>query len=82
MENFKEKFNNLIVEKLSVEKEQITSEAKFFEELGADSLDMVELIMEFEKEFKIAISDADAEKIKAVSEAEQYLTNALGATKS
>lgn len=77
MENFKERFDNLIIEKLSIEKEEITPHAKFTKELGADSLDMVELIMEFEKEFKIVIPDEEAEKIKTVAEAEQYLSNAL-----
>lgn len=77
MENFKEKFNNLIIEKLSVEKEQITSDAKFMDDLGADSLDMVELVMEFEREFKISIRDEEAEKIITVADAENYLLAAL-----
>lgn len=77
MENFKEKFDNLIIEKLGIEKEQITPEAKFMDELGADSLDMVELVMNFEKEFKISIPDEDAEEIKTVGDAAQYLTKAL-----
>ncbi len=77
MENFKEKFNNLIIEKLGVEKEQITPEAKFTEDLGADSLDMVELVMEFEREFKITIPDDDAEQIKTIADAEKYILNIL-----
>nr|MBK9649747.1 acyl carrier protein [Bacteroidota bacterium] len=77
MENFKEKFNNLIIEKLSVDKEQITSEAKFMDDLGADSLDMVEMVMEFEKEFKINIPDDDAEQIKTVGDAEKYILNVI-----
>lgn len=77
MENFKEKFDNLIIEKLSVEKSEITSDSRFNEELGADSLDMVELVMEFEREFKISIPDDDAEQIKTVGEAEKYILNVL-----
>lgn len=73
MENFKEKFNNIIIEKLSVEKEELTPDAKFTDNLGADSLDMVELVMEFEKEFKISIPDEDAEEIKTVGDAQNYL---------
>ena len=77
MNNFKDKFDQLIIEKLNVEKELITPEAKFVEELGADSLDMVELIMEFEKEFKILIPDEKAEEIKSVGDAETYIWNLL-----
>ena len=73
MENFKEKFNNLIIEKLGVDKDKITPDAKFADDLGADSLDMVELVMEFEKEFNISIPDEGAEKIKTVGDAEQYI---------
>ena len=77
MENFKEKLYNLIMEKLSVEKEQIVPDAKFTDDLGADSLDMVELVMDMEKEFKISIPDEVAEEIKTIGDAEKYLKIAL-----
>jgi acyl carrier protein len=77
MENFKEKFINLIIEKCGVDKEQITPNARFTEDLGTDSLDMVELVMDFEKEFKISIPDEVAEEIKTVAQAEEYISNAL-----
>ena len=63
MENSKEKFHNIILDKLGVDKEQITPESRFGKDLGAHSLDMVELILEFENEFKIAIPDEDARRI-------------------
>ena len=73
MDNFKEKFDGIICEKLVVERGQLTPDTKFNENLGADSLDMVELIMEFEKEFKVTIPDADADKIKTIADAEKYI---------
>lgn len=60
-----------------MEKEELTPDAKFTDNLGADSLDMVELVMEFEKEFKIQIPDDDAEKIITVADAENYLIKSL-----
>ena len=81
MENFKEKFYNLIIEKCGVDIEQITPDAKFADDLGADSLDMVELVMEFEKEFKISIPDEVAEEIKTVADAENYIMNILNEKK-
>ncbi|WP_185882888.1 acyl carrier protein [Blattabacterium cuenoti] len=60
---------SLIMDKLSVEKKEIFSNSSFTNDLGADSLDIVELIMEFEKEFDISISDEKAEKITTVGEA-------------
>ena len=63
----------LIVEKLSVSKEEVTMEANFTNDLGADSLDTVELIMELEKEFNITIPDDDAEKIVTVQNAVDYI---------
>ena len=73
MENFKDKFENLIIDKLGVEKIQIISDAKFIDDLGADSLDMVELVMEFEHEFNISIPDEQAETITTVGQAVTYL---------
>ncbi|WP_185854765.1 acyl carrier protein [Blattabacterium cuenoti] len=67
----------LIVEKLNVEESEILPTASFTNDLGADSLDIVELIMEFEKEFNISISDEKAEKITTVGEAIQAIENLL-----
>jgi acyl carrier protein len=63
----------IIVNKLGVEESQITPSASFINDLGADSLDTVELIMEFEKSFNVTIDDADAEKIQTVGDAVSYL---------
>lgn len=67
------KVTSIIVEKLGVEESDITPDASFTNDLGADSLDTVELIMEFEKEFDITIPDEDAEKIATVGDAIDYL---------
>jgi len=72
------KVRSIIVEKLGVDESDITPEASFTNDLGADSLDTVELIMEFEKEFDITIPDEDAEKIATVGEAVDYLTEKTG----
>ncbi|MDR1645499.1 MAG: acyl carrier protein [Tannerellaceae bacterium] len=63
----------IIVDKLSVEETEVTNEASFTNDLGADSLDTVELIMEFEKEFNISIPDDQAEKIATVGDAIAYV---------
>ncbi|MFB6258867.1 MAG: acyl carrier protein [Flavobacteriales bacterium] len=63
----------IIVDKLGVDESEVTEEASFTNDLGADSLDTVELIMEFEKEFNIAIPDDQAEKIGTVGEAIEYI---------
>jgi len=63
----------IIVDKLGVEESEVTPEASFTNDLGADSLDTVELIMEFEKEFNIAIPDDQAEKIATVGDAISYI---------
>lgn len=68
------KITSIIVEKLGVEESDVTAEASFTNDLGADSLDTVELIMEFEKEFDITIPDEDAEKIATVGDAVSYLS--------
>jgi acyl carrier protein len=67
------KVKSIIVEKLGVEESEVTNEASFTNDLGADSLDTVELIMEFEKEFNISIPDDQAEKISTVGDAIKYL---------
>ena len=64
----------IIVDKLGVDENEITAESSFTNDLGADSLDTVELIMEFEKEFNIAIPDDQAEKIATVGQAVDYIT--------
>jgi len=63
----------IIVEKLGVEEAEVTKEASFTNDLGADSLDTVELIMEFEKEFDLSIPDEQAENIQTVGDAIEYL---------
>ncbi len=67
------KVKDIIEKELGVEREKLTNEASFIEDLGADSLDIVELVMEFEKEFNIDIPDEDAEKLRTVGHAIQYL---------
>lgn len=66
---------NIIVDKLGVDAEEVTPEKRFNNDLGADSLDTVELIMEFEKEFGISIPDDQAEKISTVGDAIAYIEN-------
>jgi len=73
MSELKEKVIDIIVKKLGVERTQVTDDASFTKDLGADSLDTVELIMEFEKEFNITIEDSDAEKIQTVGQVVAYL---------
>jgi len=67
------KVKSIIVDKLGVDEKEVTPEASFTNDLGADSLDTVELIMEFEKEFNIAIPDDQAEKIQTVGQAVDYV---------
>jgi len=73
MATHEEKVKEIIVDQLGVDAEQVKMEAKFVEDLGADSLDTVELIMAFEEEFGIEIPDEDAEKIRTVGEAVEYI---------
>ncbi|WP_420148352.1 acyl carrier protein [Spirosoma sp.] len=73
MSDIAQKVKNIIVEKLGVEESEVTPEASFTNDLGADSLDTVELIMEFEKEFNLPIPDDEAEKISTVGAAIDYL---------
>jgi acyl carrier protein len=72
----------IIVEQLGVDAEEVTSEASFVEDLGADSLDTVELIMAFEEEFGVEISDDDAEKIRKVKDAVEYIDKRAGSAKA
>ena len=76
MSNVQERVAKIIVDKLGVDESEVTGEASFTNDLGADSLDTVELIMEFEKEFDISIPDESAEKIQTVGDAVSYLTEA------
>jgi acyl carrier protein len=78
MDNMEEKVKDIIVEELGVEREKLTPEASFMEDLGADSLDTVELVMAFEKEFDIDIPDEDAEKLRTVGDAMRYLHDKMG----
>ena len=65
----------IIVDQLGVNADQVTLEAKFVEDLGADSLDTVELVMAFEEEFDIEVPDEEAEKLQAVGDVVTYITN-------
>ena len=71
------KVKAIIVDKLGVDESEVTTEASFTNDLGADSLDTVELIMEFEKEFDFAIPDDEAEKISTVGEAVAHIETAV-----
>ena len=68
-----DKVKSIIVEQLGVEEEEVNMEASFIEDLGADSLDIVELVMALEEEFDLEIPDEDAEKIKTVADAVAYI---------
>src|SRR6266851_7194713 len=78
MKQLEEKVKDIIVEELGVEREKLTADASFMEDLGADSLDTVELVMAFEKEFDIDIPDEDAEKLRTVGDAMNYLHEKIG----
>jgi acyl carrier protein len=78
MSDMIEKVKDIIVEELGVEREKLTDSASFMEDLGADSLDTVELVMAFEKEFDIDIPDEEAEKLRTVGDALKYLQDKLG----
>ena len=73
MDNIEQKVKDIIVDKLSVDANEVTPNAEFSKDLGADSLDTVELIMEFEKAFDIQIPDEVAEKITTVGDAIAYI---------
>jgi acyl carrier protein len=70
-----ERVKNIVVEQLGVEPEQVTTEASFVDDLGADSLDNVELVMALEEEFGMEIPDEEAEKIRTVGEAINYINS-------
>jgi len=73
----KEKFTEIVVDRLGVDPNQVTPEASFIDDLGADSLDTVELVMAFEEEFDLEIPDEDAEKLTTVGKALEYLEKRL-----
>ena len=76
MSNAAEKVKAIIIDKLGVDESEVTNEANFINDLGADSLDTVELIMEFEKEFDIQIPDDQAENIVSVGQAIEFIEKA------
>ena len=77
MSKTNETVNEIIIDKLGVDENKITLDAKFIDDLGADSLDTVELIMQFEEEFNIEIPDEDAENITTVGKAIEYIESKL-----
>jgi acyl carrier protein len=77
-----DKVKSIIVEQLGVDEEEVTPDASFVDDLGADSLDTVELVMAFEEEFGIEIPDEDAEKITRVKEAVEYIESHAKSKKS
>lgn len=78
MASVEEKVKEIIVERLGVNEEDVTSDAAFIDDLGADSLDTVELVMAFEDGFGIEIPDEDAEKIQNVGDAVKYIKEKVG----
>ena len=72
-----DKIKEIIIDKLGIDNEKITMDAKFIDDLGADSLDTVELIMQFEEEFGIEIPDEEAEGLLSVGQAVDYIKNKL-----
>jgi acyl carrier protein len=77
MTTVSERLKKIIVDQLGVDESEVVPSASFVEDLNADSLDLVELIMSLEEEFKLQISDEDAEKITTVQEAEDYIEEHL-----
>jgi acyl carrier protein len=78
MSNVEDRVKKIIVDKLGVDESEVLVESNFIQDLGADSLDTVELIMEFEKEFDITIPDEQAEKIQTVGQAVEFIQSNLG----
>ena len=78
MSDIEEKIKNIICEQLDVAEDDVVLTASFVDDLGADSLDQVELIMAMEEEFDVSIPDEDAEKIATVKDAVDYVTKAMG----
>ena len=78
MATLEDRLKGIIVDQLGVEAEKVTANASFINDLGADSLDIVELVMAMEEEFDLEIPDEDAEKIKTVGDASNYLKSKKG----
>ena len=78
MSDIGERVKKIIVEHLGIEPDKVTENASFIDDLGADSLDTVELVMAFEKEFDIDIPDEEAEKLRTVGDAMKYLHDKMG----
>ncbi|MFC1557256.1 acyl carrier protein [candidate division KSB1 bacterium] len=78
MSSNEDRVKEIIVEQLGVDASEVTDSAKFIDDLGADSLDTVELVMAFEEEFNVEIPDEDAEKLTTVGSAVEYLNSKLG----
>ncbi len=76
--SIEERVKDIIVEQLGVNADQVNPEAKFVEDLGADSLDTVELVMAFEEEFEIEVPDEEAEKLTSVGDVVTYITSQQG----
>ncbi len=76
MSDIQNKVTSIIVDQLDVNEDQVTLEAKFIEDLGADSLDVVELVMAFEEEFDIEVPEEDAEKLLSVGDVVTYIEEA------
>ncbi len=76
MASIDERVKQIVAEQLGVDEDQVTTEASFMDDLGADSLDTVELVMALEEEFDVEISDEDAEKIQTVKDAVDYISKA------
>lgn len=73
-----EQVKQIVVEQLNVAEDEVVAKASFVDDLGADSLDVVELVMEFEEKFDLEISDEDAEKIATVGDAVRYIEERIG----
>ena len=78
MSSVENKVKKIIIDQLDVTEEEVTPQASFVDDLGADSLDTVEMVMAFEEEFSIEIPDEDAEKIKTVQDAVEYIQKKAG----
>lgn len=78
MSDIKEKVKSIIVEQLGVEADKVTDSAQFIEDLGADSLDTVELVMAFEENFDIEVPDEEAEKLRSVNDVVAYIEKVQG----